>query len=60
MDRMGALMGSGVGLTIGFIFGSYSILRCVVRLCCMLFLLTSDVEAEQALGVSSLPCHNTC
>ncbi|KAF4572529.1 subunit of TIM23 translocase complex [Pleurotus pulmonarius] len=24
---MGALMGSGVGLTIGFIFGSYSILR---------------------------------
>ncbi|KAI0809226.1 reactive mitochondrial oxygen species modulator 1-domain-containing protein [Irpex lacteus] len=24
---MGALMGTGVGLTIGFIFGSYSILR---------------------------------
>src|ERR1700761_4376521 len=27
MDRMGALMGGGVGLPIGFIFGSYSILR---------------------------------
>ncbi|KDQ54814.1 hypothetical protein JAAARDRAFT_37920 [Jaapia argillacea MUCL 33604] len=25
--RMGAMMGAGVGLTIGFIFGSYSILR---------------------------------
>jgi len=25
--KMGAMMGSGVGLTIGFIFGSYSILR---------------------------------
>lgn len=24
---MGALMGAGVGLTIGFIFGSYSIMR---------------------------------
>jgi len=26
-NRMGALMGAGVGLTIGFIFGSYSIMR---------------------------------
>ena len=26
---MGAMMGTGVGLTIGFIFGSYSILRYV-------------------------------
>ncbi|KAI0700438.1 reactive mitochondrial oxygen species modulator 1-domain-containing protein [Cytidiella melzeri] len=26
-STMGALMGTGVGLTIGFIFGSYSILR---------------------------------
>lgn len=25
--KMGALMGTGVGLTIGFIFGSFSILR---------------------------------
>jgi len=25
--KMGAMMGAGVGLTIGFIFGSYSILR---------------------------------
>ncbi|GJE87841.1 Romo1 domain-containing protein [Phanerochaete sordida] len=25
--KMGAMMGTGVGLTIGFIFGSYSILR---------------------------------
>jgi hypothetical protein len=28
---MGAMMGTGVGLTIGFIFGSGSILRCVQR-----------------------------
>ena len=27
---MGALMGGGVGLTIGFIFGSWSIIRYVV------------------------------
>ena len=30
--RIGALTGAGVGLTIGFIFGSYSILRCVRHL----------------------------
>jgi uncharacterized membrane protein len=29
ISRMGALMGCGVGLTIGFIFGSFSIMRCV-------------------------------
>lgn len=29
--RMGALMGTGVGLTIGFIFGSWSIIRCVAQ-----------------------------
>ncbi len=28
-SRMGAMMGCGVGLTIGFIFGSVSIMRCV-------------------------------
>jgi hypothetical protein len=28
---MGALMGTGVGLTVGFIFGSYSIMRSVER-----------------------------
>ncbi|EMD41597.1 hypothetical protein CERSUDRAFT_79232 [Gelatoporia subvermispora B] len=26
-SKMGAMMGTGVGLTIGFIFGSYSIIR---------------------------------
>ncbi|KZT52147.1 hypothetical protein CALCODRAFT_476249 [Calocera cornea HHB12733] len=30
VHRMGAMMGAGVGLTIGFIFGSYSILRHVL------------------------------
>lgn len=30
--RMGAMMGAGVGLTIGFIFGSYTIMRCALIL----------------------------
>lgn len=31
---MGAMMGAGVGLTMGFLFGSYSILRCVASSVC--------------------------
>ena len=32
MARMGAVMGAGVGLTMGFLFGGFSILRRVVVL----------------------------
>ena len=60
---MGALMGAGVGLTIGFIFGSYSIIRCegdvafvFERLTCWL----PCVEEELVLAVSSPPFLNTC
>ena len=40
------MMGAGVGLTIGFIFGSYSILRCVFS-CVLALLLLIPIRVVQ-------------
>lgn len=43
---MGFVMGTGVGLTIGFIFGSYSILRCVA-MPYIVYFKDADIVAEE-------------
>lgn len=66
LRRMGALMGSGVGLTIGFLFGSWSIIRsALLRLSIVpTRQLTIHVElsqgVEQARAEPSRPFRNTC
>lgn len=59
--RMGAMMGTGVGLTIGFIFGSWSIIRCVSwKLEKYGPRRPFSTEVVQVLVVPLQPCRNTC
>lgn len=54
-------MGCGVGLTIGFIFGGFSILRCVCRYSLVwAAVLTSTSEVALDREVSSLLSRSTC
>ena len=53
-------MGCGVGLTIGFIFGGYSILRCACKPSAFVAVLTDASEVAQAREVSYLRYRNTC
>lgn len=57
---MGAMMGTGVGLTIGFIFGSYSILRYVSGTKCSAYAHARHAGEAQAHEEYSQHYHSTC